>query len=56
MLNLRNREIREEIKKRMLSETGRVPAHRQWEVETYLYLIDCYEREERRKKDEKYSV
>jgi len=46
MLNLHNRKIREEIKKRLLSEVGKVPTHRQWEVESYLYLIECYEREE----------
>jgi len=49
-VNLRNEKVREEIKKRLLSEVGRVPTHRQWEVESYLYLIDAYEREERRKK------
>jgi len=46
MLNLHNRRIRKEIKKRLLSEVGKVPTHRQWEVESYLYLIECYEREE----------
>ena len=46
MLNLHSRRIREEIKKRLLSEVGKVPTHRQWEVESYLYLIECYEREE----------
>ncbi len=46
MLNLRNKKVREEIKRRLLSEVGKVPTHRQWEVESYLYLIACYEREE----------
>jgi len=50
MLNLKIKKVREGIKKRLLSEVGRVPTHRQWEVESYLYLIECYEREERRKK------
>jgi len=46
MLNLRNKKVREDMKKRLKSEVGRVPTHRQWEVESYLYLIACYEREE----------
>jgi len=43
--NLKNKKIREQIKKRLLVEAKdpELPAHRKIEVESLLYEINCFE-------------
>ena len=50
-----NKKIRNTIKKRLLSELTdeNLPLHRRIEVESYLYYIECHDREEKHKYNQK---
>jgi len=44
--------MRKRLKKRWLLGMEKVPIHRQWKAESYLYHIDCYNKEKGDDEDE----